>query len=194
MKKTDFKYCTRCGHPLESRTIQAIRRKVCPYCDTVYYDNPIPSVAVIARNVQGQLLLVKRKAEPKKGFWALPGGFMDGGESVTQAALREMKEETGLEGKIKRLIRIVNHESKMYGHVMIIIFEVEMTGGQLRAGDDAECTAFFSIEELPPLAFHFQEEAVAEVTGHILSKKINRRTRSPEKEEVYPGEKGSKVF
>ncbi len=180
MKITDLKYCTRCGHPLERRTIQAIKRMVCPYCDTVYYDNPIPSVAVVVRNEQGQLLLVKRKAEPKKGFWSLPGGFMDGGESVTQAALREMKEETGLEGEIKRLIRIVNHESEMYGHVMIIILEVEITGGRLRAGDDAECTDFFPIEELPPLAFHFQEETVKEVTGYTLSKNINRRAYSPE--------------
>lgn len=172
MKKMDLKYCTKCGHQLENKMIQANERMVCSYCGTIYYDNPIPSVAVVVRKEKGKLLLVKRKAEPKKGFWALPGGFIDGGESAIQAALREMKEETGLEGIIKRLVQIYHHESKMYGHVMIIVYEVNITGGQLQAGDDAECADFFDIEELPPLAFHFQEEAVKEVTGCTLSKNI----------------------
>lgn len=170
MKKNDLKYCTKCGHQLEKRMIQVNERMVCPYCDTIYYDNPIPSVAVVVRNEKGQLLLVKRKAEPQKGFWALPGGFMDNGESAIQAALREMREETGLKGMIKRIIKIYNHESKMYGHVIIITYEVSIIGGELKAGDDAERADFFDIEELPPLAFYFQEEAVEQVTGCSLSK------------------------
>jgi len=170
MKKIDLKYCTKCGHQLEKRLIQENERMYCRQCDTIYYDNPIPSVAVVAINGKGQLLLVKRKVEPKKGFWALPGGFMDDGESAIQAALREMQEETGLKGIIKRFLKIYNHESKMYGHVIIIIYEVNIIGGQLTAGDDAELADFFDIEDLPPLAFHFQEEAVEQVTGCSLSK------------------------
>ncbi len=170
MKRIDLKYCTKCGYQLEKKIIQENERLYCLHCDTTYYDNPTPSVAVVARNKNGQLLLVKRKVEPKKGFWALPGGFMDDGESAIQAALREMEEETGLEGIIKSFIKIYNHNSKMYGHVIIITYEVNITGGELKAGDDAECVDFFDIEELPPLAFHFQEEAVEQVIGCSLSK------------------------
>lgn len=170
MKKVDLKFCTKCGHQLEERLIEKNKRMYCHYCGTIYYDNPIPSVAVVARNENGQLLLVKRKAEPKKGFWALPGGFMDDGESAIQAALREMKEETGLNGIIKRFIKIYNHESKIYGYVIIITYEVRITGGQLKAGDDAEDANFFDIEELPSLAFHFQEKAIEQVIGSSISK------------------------
>lgn len=169
MKRVDLKYCTKCGYQLQSKIIDGKEQRYCQNCDTIYYENPIPSVAVIARNEKGQLLLVKRKEEPKRGFWALPGGFIDNGESAIQAALRELQEETGLEGIVKRFIKIYNHESKKYGYVIIIVYEVTITKGQLRAGDDAECADFFDMEELPPLAFPYQEEAVAEVAGAGLT-------------------------
>ena len=163
MRKNDLKYCSKCGNQLEKIMIQGKERIYCQHCETIYYDNPIPTVAVVARNEKGQLLLVKRKVEPKKGFWSLPGGFMDAGESATQATLREMKEETGLRGVVKNFIGIYNHESRMYGYVIIIIYEVNLTGGVLKAGDDAECAEFYDIEKLPPLAFYFQEKAVEKV-------------------------------
>ena len=160
MRKNDMKYCPKCGNQLAKRMIQEKERIYCQQCNSVYYDNPIPTVAVIARNEKGQLLLVKRKVEPKKGFWSLPGGFMDAGESAIQATLREMEEETGLRGVVKNFIGIYNHKSRMYGYVIIIIYEVNLTGGVLKAGDDAECAEFYDIEKLPPLAFSFQEKAV----------------------------------
>jgi 8-oxo-dGTP diphosphatase len=163
MKKIDLKYCTKCGHKLEKRVIEKKERMYCRYCDTIYYDNPIPVVALVGRNENGQLLLVKRKVEPKKGFWALPGGFMDSGESSIQAVLREMEEETGLRGNVERLIDIYNHESKMYGYVIIIIYEVTIIGGELKAGDDAECADFFDIDKIPHLAFNFHEVAVKQI-------------------------------
>lgn len=168
MKQDDLKYCTKCGKELEIRLIQGKKRRYCKNCDTVYYDNPIPSVAVVTRNEKGQLLLVKRGKEPRKGYWALPGGFMDDGESAIQAALRELEEETGLKGIVKRFVKIFNLESSMYGHVIIITYEVAIIGGQLQAGDDAESAQFFNIEKIPTLAFSFQEEAIKQVIGRPL--------------------------
>ena len=170
MKKVNLKYCTKCGHALEKREIQGNERMVCLHCDTIYYDNPIPSVAAVALNEKGQLLLVKRKVEPKKGFWALPGGFIDDGESAIQCALRELEEETGLQGIVKRFVQIYNHESEMYGYVIIIVYEVGIIGGRLQAGDDAEFAEFFEIDELPQLAFPFHKKAVEKVIGYSLSK------------------------
>jgi len=163
-----MKYCPKCGQQLERKMIQEQERIYCCHCGTIYYDNPIPSVAVVARNEQGDLLLVKRGTDPKKGFWALPGGFIDGGESATQAVLREMDEETGLKGIVKKCIGIYNHESRIYGHVIIIVYEVKLTGGILKAGDDAEAASFFDVKKLPSLAFSFQEKAVEKAFGCSL--------------------------
>jgi ADP-ribose pyrophosphatase YjhB (NUDIX family) len=168
MKQVDLKYCNKCGCLLERRKVEGKEQIYCYNCDTIYYDNPIPSVAVVTCNEKGQLLLVKRKEEPRKGFWSLPGGFMDDGESAIQAALRELQEETGLKGIVKRFIKIFNQETDLYGHVIIITYEVGITGGRLQAGDDAECADFFDIEDLPPLAFSFQEEAIEQVIGCSL--------------------------
>ena len=165
MKHDDLKYCSKCGCPLERRVVEGKKQVYCHHCDTIYYDNPIPSVAVVICNDRGQLLLVKRREEPRKGFWSLPGGFMDDGESAIQAALRELYEETGLRGIVKRFIKIFNQNSNHYGHVIIITYEVGITGGQLQAGDDAECADFFDIDDLPPLAFSFQEKAIEQVIG-----------------------------
>ncbi len=169
-----MKYCPKCGKLLEKKVIRNKKRIYCSSCDIVYYNNPIPSVAVVARDEKGNLLLVLRGVEPKKGYWALPGGFIDEGESATDAALREMKEETGLNGAIKNFIKIYNHKSKIYGYVIIIIYEVDIVGGKLKAGDDAELTEFFKINEIPELAFSFQEDAVEKVVGNTLLKKDKR--------------------
>ena len=168
MKQNVLKYCTKCGSQLESKVEKGKKLICCRNCDTIYYDNPIPGVAVVTRNEKGQLLLVKRKEDPKKGYWALPGGLMDDGESAIQAALRELHEDTGLKGIIKRFIKIFNHESDLYGNVIIITYEVGITGGQLKAGNGAESVNFFDIKDLPPLAFSFQEKAVEQVIGCSL--------------------------
>lgn len=165
MKKADMKYCPKCGKILEKKVICNKERIYCGYCDTVYYNNPIPTVAVIARDQKGKILLVKRGAEPQKGCWALPGGFMDNNESAVEAALREMCEETGLKGKVEGFVNIYNHNSWMYGEVIIITYKVSIIGGELRAGDDAEQAKFFNINELPALAFSYQEDAVKQVVG-----------------------------
>ncbi|MFA5563002.1 MAG: NUDIX hydrolase, partial [Candidatus Caldatribacteriota bacterium] len=74
----------------------------------------------------------------------------------------------GLKGKIERFIKVYNHNSKMYGEVIIITYKVKIIGGNLRAGDDAEQAKFFDVNQLPALAFSFQEDAVEQVTGILL--------------------------
>ena len=70
--------------------LEGRKRLFCPKCGKIYYENPIPVVAVIARDNQGRILLIKRKVEPCKGEWALPSGFMEIEETPVQAVLREL--------------------------------------------------------------------------------------------------------
>jgi len=163
-----IKYCPYCGNKLIRKMIEKRKRLFCPKCNKVYYENPTPVVAVIVRDKEGQVLLVKRKLEPGKGKWALPSGFMEIEESPIQAALRELKEETGIVGRFKRLIGVYSNKSEVHGYLVNIIYEAEIVGGNICASDDAEEAKFFTVEELPPLVFQSHREALGEVLKQIL--------------------------
>jgi mutator protein MutT len=91
----------------------------------------------------GQILLEKRKNEPGKGKWSIPGGLVDLGETARQTVIREVKEETGLEVDKPRLIDVVDNvvrdsDGKIKYHFVIIDYFVKLIGGVLQAADDAE--------------------------------------------------------
>jgi 8-oxo-dGTP diphosphatase len=101
-----------------------------------------------------KILLVKRLKDPFKGMWALPGGFVELNETVEEAVIREVKEETGIEAEILRLVGVYSDPKRdPRGHVISIAFLLRRAGGELKAGDDAERVAFHPLKELPPMAF-----------------------------------------
>ena len=107
---------------------------------------------------KGKLVLVKRRNEPFKGWYALPGGFVEYGERTEDAVVREVREETGLRGRIKSLVGVYSRpERDPRGHVVSIVYELELINGKLRAGDDAKEIGLFGIEEIPELSFDHNE-------------------------------------
>lgn len=164
MKSNLFiKFCPYCGYKLVRKMLEGRKRLYCASCGKIYYENPTPVVAAIVRDDKGKVLLIKRKIEPCQGQWALPSGFMELEESPIKATLRELAEETGLTGKSKKLIGVYPNNSTVHGHLITIIYEVEILGGKLCAGDDAEEAEFFSENKMPPLAFRSHWEAVRAV-------------------------------
>ncbi len=102
----------------------------------------------------GKILLIRRGREPFKGRWALPGGFVEYGERVEDAVIREFREETGLETEIIRLVGVYSDPDRdPRGHTVSIVYILKRTGGELRVGDDASEARFFPINELPEMAF-----------------------------------------
>lgn len=89
----DFTFCPRCGGTLEKKKDNLL---LCQNCDLHYYVNPRVSNAVLITNDAKELLLVKRKYNPYKGYWDLPGGFVDINETIEDSVQREMQEELGL--------------------------------------------------------------------------------------------------
>ncbi len=158
-----IKYCPYCGYKLARKMLEGRRRLYCSGCEKIYYENPTPVVAVIARDDEGKVLLIKRKIGPCKGEWALPSGFMEINESTIEAALRELAEETGLKGRSKGLAGVYSNNSEIHGYLVTIIYEVEILGGILCAGDDAEEAEFFTVNQIPLLAFQSHREALREV-------------------------------
>ncbi len=154
------RFCSQCGTKVIARLIEGRTREVCPQCDTIFYRNPLPVAASVVLNDRREVLLVKRRGEPQKGMWCLPIGFAEMSETIAEAALRELKEETGIEGRILRLLDAESAQNDHYGDLLTVTFEIERTGGEERAGDDAEATAWFPLDRLPPLAFASNAKAV----------------------------------
>ncbi len=126
---------------------------LCPQCNAtvVTYRNPVPTVDIIIR-YEGKIVLIERRNPPFG--WALPGGFVDYGESLEKAAIREAREETGLDLRDLRQFRAYSEpdrDPRQHNISMVFIAEGQ---GQLRGGDDAAKAALFSLDELPsPLCF-----------------------------------------
>jgi len=153
-------FCARCGHPVETKMIDKRMRKICPSCGTILYQNPLPVAAAVVLNDERQVLLVKRKNEPHKGMWCLPTGFAELEETIAEAALRELFEETGVTGRVVRLLASDSLRSEFYGDLLIVTFEVEKAGGTERPGDDTDEVTYFPFEKLPPLAFEPNHTAI----------------------------------
>ncbi len=146
-------FCPLCGGRLERISRDGRMRLYCSQCDRILYENPLPATAAAVLDNENSLLLVKRAMEPARGEWCLPGGFVELDEAPQQGVLRELREETGLEGTVDRLIGVVPEENPLYGPLIIIGYQVSPHGGRLKAGDDAAEVSYFPLRGLPRLAF-----------------------------------------
>lgn len=153
-------FCIHCGDRLEEQFLEGKIRQVCTGCRQISYENPLPVVSVMVPNDRREILLVKREREPSKNMWCFPIGFAESGESIQEAALRELKEEAGIEGKIVQIVDVGSEENEMYGELLIVTFEAEKIGGVETAGDDACDVGYFPATNLPKLAFSSQERAL----------------------------------
>ena len=113
-------------------------REVCSVCGEIFYQNPLPAAAALVLDGDRRVLLVRRKFPPNQGMWCLPTGFAEMGETIAEAALRELREETGLTGRVARLIDADSWKSSFYGDVLVVTFEVDKLSGTETAGDDAD--------------------------------------------------------
>ncbi len=154
--------CYYCGTPLTQELIEGRQRPFCRHCRQPIYENPVPATSLMVINSQNALLLVKRSVEPKVGFWCLPGGFIELGESPEKAALRELKEETGLSGQIDQLLGVTTDTSERYDTVLMIGYLVKDFSGSLKAGDDAAEVKYFHPDSLPEIAFNSHREFIRE--------------------------------
>ncbi len=118
-----------------------------------------------------KIVLIRRRNPPYQGWYALPGGFVEVGETVEQAVVREAKEETGLEIELQKLLGVYSEpERDPRGHTVSVCF-LAKGSGNLKAGSDAKDTGLFGIHEIPKLAFDHNkiiEEAKSDING-ILS-------------------------
>jgi len=148
-----FTYCPQCATGLVSRELDGRTRQVCPACGFIHYQNPVPAAGCLVER-DGYVLLVQRRFAPHVGTWTLPAGFVEWDETPEQAAVRETKEETGLQVRSDGLFGVFPwhqefHDGQAHDNGVLVIYRATVADGELQAGDDAQAVAWYAAGALP---------------------------------------------
>lgn len=158
-----YSFCPLCGAELELRSLKPTDpdRLVCVGCGFIFYQDPKVAVGTIISDDRGQIVLVRRAIQPGYGKWVFPGGFVDRGEAVIDAAHREAREESGFEIRIERLLNVYSYTGSS---PVIIVYVATIAGGDLVWDEESLEARFFTADAIPwdELAFKSTHEALKE--------------------------------
>jgi len=160
-----YRFCPQCGGKLASRSLRAgdPSRLVCEACDFIFYLDPKVATGVIVP-FDGGIVLVRRAIDPSYGKWVFPGGYVDRGETLEGAAIRETREEAGLDVRLTRLVGLYSYAGKP---VILAVFAGEATGGVLAVDDESLEIKVFPPDGIPwnELAFPSTSQALRDYLG-----------------------------
>ena len=157
-----MKFCPQCGSSVELKVPEGDDRErhVCVHCDVIHYHNPKVIVGCLPEH-NGKVLLCKRAIEPRYGYWTLPAGFMENGETTSEGAAREMVEEAAAVATDTTLYRVfdVPHISQVY-----VFYRCGIENGAYGIGPESLESQLFSEDEIPwnDLAFPVVHELLQE--------------------------------
>ena len=156
-----FKYCPYCGDRLTVAESGLLLRPTCRACGFVQFKNPAPTVSILI--VEGnRVLLGKRSGNPGKGTWAIPSGYVEYQDSFLETAVREAKEETGLDVEIHSIINVVSSFTSPWYHFLGIYVSAIVLGGTAVPGDDLDDVAWFPLSgPLPEMGFQEDRDIIA---------------------------------
>jgi 8-oxo-dGTP diphosphatase len=153
-----FKYCPMCAAPLVEKHIFNIPRQTCPKCGFILFLGP-KTVTVVVIEHEGKILLGRRNMNPARGMWSFFGGYVDRGEKLEDAAIREVKEETNLDVQLDALIGIYSQNGSPH---VLIAYRASIVNNDISAlaaqPEEMSELAFFSLGEIPELAFPFDNQ------------------------------------
>jgi mutator protein MutT len=154
-------YCQRCGRYLVERYVEAEHRArhQCEGCGFIHYLNPRVVTSVVVQRA-GRVLLQRRAMEPGQGLWTFPGGFLEMGETPEAGALRETKEEVGLDVTLEALLGVY---SRPHVGIVLIVYAATSQSGEAIVGDAESLEVrWFAVDEIPwsELAFETTEAAL----------------------------------
>lgn len=179
-----MKYCSDCGAPVSLRVPDGdlLPRFVCGSCGLVHYQNPKIVVGCVPE-FDGRILICKRAIEPRVGYWTVPAGFLENGETLQQGAAREAHEEALAKVEILSLLTIVH---VLPAHQVHMFFRARLLDPEIGAGPESLDARLVTADELPwaDIAFpstdytlrRFLEDRDAGVDGHHFTQ-FNRRVR-----------------
>jgi 8-oxo-dGTP diphosphatase len=155
-----FRFCPLCGGRLDKKQIKAKEpaRLVCNRCSFVYYLDPKVAAGTVTL-FEKKIVLVKRGISPGYGKWVIPGGFVDRGETLEEAAIRETLEETNLQVHLTSLLNVYSYPGST---VIIVAYLAEVVGGVPAPCDESLELALFQYDKIPwsELAFPSTRDAL----------------------------------
>ena len=157
-----FEYCPVCGGKFQTPNLKdhEPNRLVCTECGFVFYLDPkLVACAIVEK--EGKIVLLRRDIEPEKGKWVMPGGYVDRGEVVEAAVLRETEEECGVKIRLKDLLGVYSYPGKLE---VVIVYVAEYLSGNLLVGDETQAVRLFTPEDIPwkDLAFESTRNALGD--------------------------------
>ncbi|OGR81538.1 MAG: hypothetical protein A2902_01025 [Elusimicrobia bacterium RIFCSPLOWO2_01_FULL_64_13] len=159
------KHCRQCGAPLELRRpeFEDRDRLVCPACGFIAYTNPLLVAGAVPEDRDG-ILLLRRGIEPARGSWTFPAGFVELGETVAEAAVRETREEIGVTIRITGLLGVYSYAET---GVVTVVYRAKVEGGVPAVSREAEAVAKFSAGDIPwkEVAFRSTRDALKDWTA-----------------------------
>lgn len=159
-----FSFCPRCGSRLVLRALKEHEpeRLVCEGCNYVLFLDPKVATGCIFE-IEGRIALLRRSIEPGYGKWVFPGGYVDRGETLEAAAIRETLEEVGVTVRVTSLLGAYSYAGRP---VVVVVYTGEATAGRFAAGDEALESRLFLPSEIPwqELAFSSTFDALADYT------------------------------
>jgi ADP-ribose pyrophosphatase YjhB (NUDIX family) len=175
MNAAVYRFCPACGGGLEPRLLKAgdQERLVCVDCAFVFYMDPKVAVGTIIATDDGRIVLVRRAIEPGFGLWVFPGGYVDRGEQVKAAAMREAREESGLDVVIGDLVNIYSYPGNA---PIIIVYTATVAGGELCGDEECLEARLFTADEIPwdALAFRSTREALEDYFKSVSDARNSR--------------------
>lgn len=139
------KFCPHCRTDLVIATIHNRERETCPACGHTVFHKPAPVVLAIIEHAD-RLVLIRRKLDPLAGYWAPPGGYVELGESLEDAVVREAREESGLEVAVDGLVSVYSQADV---RAVILAYRAHSLAGEPVAGDDAGEICLVAPGQLP---------------------------------------------
>jgi len=181
--KFSFRFCPVCGNPLRTLRLKQNEphRLVCSKCDFILYLDPKLAVSSIVE-MNGGIVLVKRDIGPMKGSWVTPGGYVDRGEEVKEAAIRETVEECGILTRVKDLLGVYSYTGRL---VVVITFISEYISGDLIAGDEVQDVKLCRSSEIPWDDMAFQSTTASLEDYYHLKKRHNIPSKVKEPQSAF---------
>ena len=183
-------YCSDCGACVSQKIPEGDNRLrfVCDHCGMVHYDNP-RIVTGCLPVYEGKVLLCRRAIEPRKGYWTLPGGFLELGETIEEGAVRETWEEAGAKVRVSSLYTIYN---VLHVGQLSLFFLAELSSLDFYAGEESLEVRLFSEQEIPwndlafttiarTLQYYFEDRRQGRYIQRVGDITVNERRERSEK-------------